>query len=86
MNTGAGLRERIRLVVTNHISMDTIYPEFYDDDDTEHNIEHKTFMVNFVIDEYVNKKCSYIAKQITIKLQKRFHRNRLRKIGHNQHQ
>lgn len=83
INTGPNFKKKIYLSVMNNIDLDQIFPEFFD---PLHDIDHKHFLIKFFIDEYTNKKCSYMAKQKTIALQKRYIRNSLRKLGHFMHQ
>lgn len=83
INSSSNLKEKVYLYVMNNVDWDGIFPIFYDD---EHDFEHKIFLVKFFIDEYVNKKCSFIAKQISIESHKRYIRNKLRKIGHYRNQ
>lgn len=65
INTGPTFKQKIYLMVMRNLTWEHIFPEFY-----EHDIDHKHFLVKFIIDEYLNKKCSYIAKQKTIQMQK----------------
>lgn len=67
----------------NNIDFEQVFPQFYD---PVHEIDHKHFLIKFFIDEYINKKCSYTAKQNTRALQKRYIRNKLRKLAHSIHQ
>lgn len=83
INTGPNFKQKVYLTVMNAIDFDKIFPEFFD---LEHEIDHKHFLVQFFIGEYTNKKCAYVAKQKTISLQKRYMRNKLRKLGHNMRQ
>lgn len=83
INTGPSFKQKIYIMVMNHISWSDIYPEFYE---PLHDSDHKHFLVKFIIDEYINKKCSFVAKQTTIASQKKYIRNKMRKIGHNLHQ
>lgn len=83
INTGPNFKDKIYLTVMNSLDFHNVFPEFYD---PEHDIDHKHFLIRFFIDEYANKKCAYVAKQNTIALQKRYIRNRLRKLGHFMHQ
>lgn len=83
INTGPNFKQKIYLYVMNQIDFDQVFPEFYL---PEHDIDHKHFLIKFFIDEYMNKKCAYVAKQKTISLQKRYVRNSLRKLAHNFHQ
>lgn len=77
-------KQKTYRMVMNQIDWQDIFPEF-SLHEPEHDEDHKHFLVKFFIDEYMNKKCAYIAKQKTIDLQKRYNRNRLRKLGHNSH-
>lgn len=83
INTGLNYKEKVYLSVMNHIDFDNVFPEFYD---PEHDIDHKHYLIKFFIDEYINKKCAYVAKQKTLALQKRYVRNNLRKIVHRANQ
>lgn len=79
INTGPNFKQKVYLTVMNNIDFEKKFPEFYD---PEHDIDHKHFLVQYFIGEYTNKKCAYVAKQKTISLQKRYMRNKLRKLGH----
>lgn len=82
INTGPKFKEMVYVKVLNALDWNSIFPIFFE---PQHNPDHKHFLVKFIIDEYINKKCAYIAKQKTISLQKKYNRNRLRKIAHNQY-
>lgn len=82
INSGPNFKQKVYLSVMNRICFENIFPEFFD---PEHDIDHKHFLIKFIIDEYVNKKCAYYAKQKTISLQKRYVRNKLKKIAHFMH-
>lgn len=79
INTGPNIKQKVYLMVMNDIEIDQMFPLFYD---PVHDIDHKHFIIKFIIDEYINKKCSYVSKHNTIALQKRYVRNKLRKIAH----
>lgn len=82
INTGTKFKEKIYLEVLNALNWNSIFPEFFEPD---HDSDHKHFLIKFIIDEYINKKCAYVAKQKTISLQKKYNRNRLRKMTHFSH-
>lgn len=82
INTGPKFYHKVYLMVMNNVNWENIFPEFYEPD---HDIEHKHFLVKFIIDGYVKKKCTFIAKQKTIELQKKYIRNSLRKTAHELH-
>lgn len=68
INSGDKMKQRIYLEVMNNICFGNLFKIFYEPD---HDIEHKHFMVKFIILIYnTNKKCAYIAKQHTLDLQK----------------
>lgn len=83
INTGSNLQKKVQNAVLKMIPFENIFPEFYE---PLHDVDHKHFLVKFIIDEYINKNCSYIAKQKTIDSQTKYIRNKLRKIGHQMHQ
>lgn len=72
--------------VLKTIDWGDLFPVFYDEEDEEHGEEHKRFLVKYFIDEYINVSCANIAKQTTIASQKKYLRNRLKKLIHNNHQ
>lgn len=82
INTGPHFKKKIYLYVMNQIDFEKIFPEFFL---PQHDVDHKHYLIKYFIDEYINKKCAYLAKQKTISLQKRYVRNSLRKLGHNLH-
>lgn len=84
LGNGDKFKEKIYSSVMNQIDCQRIFPEGFSEE-CGHDINHKKFLVKFFIDEYMNNKCAYIAKQTTIALQKRYNKNRLRKLGHNTH-
>lgn len=83
INTGPNFKYKIYSYVTTNLDWEKIYPEFYE---SAHDFEHKRFLIKFVIDDYVNRKCNFIAKQKTLDSQKRFLRNKLRKLCHSLNQ
>lgn len=83
INTGANFKQKVYLSVMNNMDFENIFPVFYE---SVHDIDHKHYLIKFIIDEYINKKCAYVAKQHTIALHRRFVRNRLRKLAHFMHQ
>lgn len=83
INTGKNFKQKVYLMVMNNIDFENVFPVFYE---SVHDIDHKHYVMKFIIDEYINKKCAYVAKQKTISLHKRFVRNRLRKLAHFMHQ
>lgn len=83
INTGETMKQRVYLDVVNNINFKQLFKKFFE---PEHDIEHKHFIIKFVIDEYMNKKCAYVAKQHTLDLQKKYLRNKLRKQLHFMHQ
>lgn len=83
MNSGPALKKKVYMEILNNMKWESIFPLFYD---SHHDADHKHFLVKYIVDEYINKKCSYIAKQKTLDLQKKYLRNKLRKLCHNVHQ
>lgn len=83
INTGPQFKTRIYSEVLHKITWENIFPL---SNVAKHDKDHKHFLVKFIIDEYVNKKCAYIAKQKTLDLEKIYLRNKLRKMCHNLHQ
>lgn len=79
INTGPSFKYKIYNYVITSLNWDKIYPAFQHH---EHDFEHKQFLIKFVIDDYINRKCTYIAKQKTMNSQKRYLRNKLRKLCH----
>lgn len=79
INTGPDFKHKIYSYVLTNLDFESIYPKFYP---SQHDFEHKRFLIKFVIDDYVNRKCNYIAKQKTMESQKRYIRNKLRKLCH----
>lgn len=82
VNTGPNFKKQVYLKVLGALEWDSIFPEFFE---PHHDVDHKHFLVKFIIDEYINKKCSYLAKQKTILSHKRYRRNNLRKLAHFKH-
>lgn len=82
VNTGPKFKEQVYLKVLGAIEWNSIFPEFFE---PHHDMNHKHFLIKFIIDEYINKKCAYLAKQKTISSHKRYTRNSLRKLAHNKH-
>lgn len=83
INTGPQFKMRIYSEVLNKITWESTFPLC---SVAKHDKDHKHFLVKFIIDEYINKKCAYIAKQKTLDLEKIYLRNKLRKMCHNLHQ
>lgn len=83
INRQPNLKQKIFNTVMRMLEWHGIFPEFFEN---EHDFEHKHFLIKFFVDEYVNKKCAYLAKQKTLELQKKYVRHRYRKATHFQHQ
>lgn len=83
INKGSGFQSQLYNLVLEKLPHESIFPEFFADQ--EHSMDHKTFLIKYFIDESVNVKCALIAKQKTISTQKKYLRNRLKKIGHYLH-
>lgn len=79
INTGSNFKPKVYFMVMNNIDFEQVFPDFYD---PVHDIDHKHFLIKYFIDEYINRKCAYLAKQKTIALHKRYVRNKLRKMAH----
>lgn len=86
VNTKPNFKDDVYHSVLNTIDWDNIFPEFYHGEDEDHGEDHKFFLVKYFIDEYINVICANIAKQTTIATQKKYLRNRLKKLIHNNHQ
>lgn len=84
INKGKHFKKKVYIYVRNNIEWDRLFPQFYISDG--HDDDHKEFLINFIIDEYTNKKCAYIAKQKNLQFQKKFLRKKLRKAIHNNHE
>lgn len=84
LNNGARstFKQKIYVYVLSNINIEALYPFFVGD----HDIEHKNFIIKYVVDEYTSIKCAYIAKQKTLEMQQRFLRNRFRKVLHHRGQ
>lgn len=82
INTGPCFKNRIYNIILNNILLEDIFPEFYEG----HDEDHKHFLVKYIVDEYINIKCAFLAKQTTIATQKKYLRNRYRKLVHFHHQ
>lgn len=83
INMGQTMKKRVYLDVVNNINFKNLFKIFFEPD---HDIDHKHFIIKFIIDEYINKKCAFVAKQHTRNLQKKYLRNKLRKTCHLMHQ
>lgn len=79
INTGPNFKRIIYRNVLSSLQWENIFPLFFPH---QHDFEHKLFLVKLIIDDYVNKKCNFLAKQKTIDTQKRYFRNKLRKLAH----
>lgn len=79
INTGPDFEQTIYNNVLTHLPYENIYPIFKPH---KHDFEHKRFLIKLIIDEYVNRKCNYVAKQKTLDAQKQCIRNKLRKLCH----
>lgn len=83
INTGPQFKQKVYLDVMRNVNWHWIFPQYSEND---HDAEHKSFIVKFIIDEYINRKCAYVAKQKMLDLRKKYLRNKLRKLCHNVHQ
>lgn len=82
INNEPRFKQRIYVDIVNTLEWENIFPLFYEE---HHDSEHKDFLVKFIIDEYINKKCAYVAKHKNLELHKKFLRNKLRKLTHALH-
>lgn len=76
----AMFKQKIYSHVLSSIRVDDRYPIYFDKDD--HEPEHKNYLIKHIMDEYIRIKCTSIAKMETINMQKRYLRNKYRKIIH----
>lgn len=83
INTGPNFKHKIYSYVITNLEWEKIYPLFEQHD---HDFEHKRFLIKYIIDDYINRKSNYVAKQKTLETQKRYLRNKLRKLCHNYNQ
>lgn len=79
INTGQNFKQKIYSKVISSLQWQNIFPVFFPH---EHDFEHKLFLIKFIVDDYVNRKCNYMAKQTTLDTQKKYIRNKLRKLCH----
>lgn len=84
IDSRSNFKKKVYIYVRNNIEWESLFPEFYIS--RGHDDDHKEFLVNFIIDEYSNKKCAYISRQKNLELQKKFLRHRLKKKIHNNHE
>lgn len=82
IDTGPGFKNKVYYAILKTILWKNIFPEWIE----EHDEDHKHFLIKYIVDEYINIKCSFIAKQKTISLQKKYLRNRLKKLIHHYRQ
>lgn len=47
-------------LVMGKIDFMDLYPEYFE---SEHDAEHKNFLIRFIINEYIHLKCTYLSKQ-----------------------
>lgn len=80
INKGSGFQNELYNLVLEKLPYERIFPVFFADQ--EHCVDHKDFLIKYFIDESVNVKCALIAKHKTISTQKKYLRNRLKKIAH----
>lgn len=79
VNTGPNFKNKVYLNVLNALDWNSVFPKFFE---PEHDPDHKHFLVKFIIDEYINKKCAFLAKQKSVQSHQRYRRNNLRKLAH----
>lgn len=79
INTGPNFKQTIYHNIITSLPYNKVFPNFKQH---EHDFEHKRFLIKFIIDDYVNRKCNYVAKQKTMDTQKQYIRNKLRKLCH----
>lgn len=83
INTDPKFKQKIYNHIFELLDWVKIFPQFYDN---HHDSDHKQFLVKFIVDEFINKKCAYIAKHTNLELHKKYLRNKLRKLCHYLHQ
>lgn len=71
-------KQKIYIYVLNNVNINNLYM----DDDENHDVEHKNYIIKHIIDEYIRIKCTYLAKMKTLNMRKNFLRNKFRKILH----
>lgn len=70
---------KIKQTVVQNINFDTIFSRYFSPD---HDISHKSYLIEFIIKEYIHIKCQYISKQKTLDIHKKFFRQKNRKEIH----
>lgn len=71
-------KQKIYIYVLSNVDMNRLYTN----NDENHDVEHKNFVIKHIIDEYTRIKCTYLAKMKTLSMRKDFLRNKFRKILH----
>lgn len=71
-------KQKIYIYVLNNVNTNNLYV----DDDENHDVEHKNYIIKHIIDEYIRIKCTYLAKMKTLNMRKNFLRNKYRKMLH----
>lgn len=69
--------DKIIHLVLHAIDFNDIFVNFFDDD---HDIDHKHYLVRFIINEYVHIKCTFIAKKKNIAMHQKYVRHKYKKI------
>lgn len=67
----------------SEIDIDSLFPS---DFDANHPIEHKHFLVNFIIDNYLHIRNTHNAKSLNLSTENEYLRSKLKKVIHRLHQ
>lgn len=80
-HTTQNVKLKIITSVLQDIQLDTLYPKHFESD-SGHDINHKQFLVRFIIGEYVGVKFTFQSKEKTLSLHKNYIRHKARKDIH----
>lgn len=66
-NADNHFNNRVITSVMQKVRLEEMFTEFFE---SEHDSDHKHFLIRFIINEYVHIKCTYLSKQKNIKMHK----------------
>lgn len=77
--TTGNFEGKIIKCVMDQVDFNSLYPIF---NEPMHDIDHKHFLVRFIITDYIHIKCTRLSKIRTMEMQDRFVRHRFLKQTH----
>lgn len=78
-DAGPNFNRQVIASVIPMIRTDELYSQWFG---PEHDSQHKQFLIRFIINEYIHIKCTYLSRQKTMNMHKKYFRHKYRKDIH----